>query len=194
MSGGGESLGSGSGKAKRGKSKRKSKKRIGFRIDMTPMVDITFLLLTFFMFTTTMAAPQVMEMTIPPEIYEEVKVLDKELLQFFVRDDGEIFFAIGLDDPEKIDRKDMKKIKEISIRENLKPELLNKLIVALKVSPEAPYGEIVDILDQLNQAEGAIVDNIRKQVDPATGKPMERKRRFTIAPILESEIDKIKGL
>ncbi|MEN6511372.1 MAG: biopolymer transporter ExbD [Chloroherpetonaceae bacterium] len=194
MSGGGESLGSGSGKTKRGKSKRKSKKRIGFRIDMTPMVDITFLLLTFFMFTTTMAAPQVMEMTIPPEIYEEVKVLDKELLQFFVRDDGEIFFAIGLDDPEKIDRKDMKKIKEISIRENLKPELLNKLIVALKVSPEAPYGEIVDILDQLNQAEGAIVDNIRKQVDPATGKPMERKRRFTIAPILESEIDKIKGL
>lgn len=194
MSGGGESLGSGSGKAKRGKSKRKSKKRIGFRIDMTPMVDITFLLLTFFMFTTTMAAPQVMEMTIPPEIYEEVKVLDKELLQFFVRDDGEIFFAIGLDDPEKIDRKDMKKIKEISIRENLKPELLNKLIVALKVSPEAPYGEIVDILDQLNQAEGAIVDNIRKQVDPATGKPMERKRRFTIAPISETEISKIKGL
>lgn len=194
MSGGGESLGSGSGKTKRGKSKRKSKKRIGFRIDMTPMVDITFLLLTFFMFTTTMAAPQVMEMTIPPEIYEEVKVLDKELLQFFVRDDGEIFFAIGLDDPEKIDRKDMKKIKEISIRENLKPELLNKLIVALKVSPEAPYGEIVDILDQLNQAEGAIVDNIRKQVDPATGKPMERKRRFTIAPISETEISKIKGL
>ncbi|MEN6294200.1 MAG: biopolymer transporter ExbD [Methanobacterium sp.] len=194
MSGGGESLGSGSGKAKRGKSKRKSKKRIGFRIDMTPMVDITFLLLTFFMFTTTMAAPQVMEMTIPPEIYEEVKVLDKELLQFFVRDDGEIFFAIGLDDPEKIDRKDMKKIKEISIRENLKPELLNKLIVALKVSPEAPYGEIVDILDQLNQAEGAIVDNIRKQVDPATGKPMERKRRFTIAPISETEISKIKGM
>ncbi|HAW09278.1 MAG TPA: biopolymer transporter ExbD [Bacteroidetes bacterium] len=194
MSGGGESLGSGSGKTKRGKSKRKSKKRIGFRIDMTPMVDITFLLLTFFMFTTTMAAPQVMEMTIPPEIYEEVKVLDKELLQFFVRDDGEIFFAIGLDDPEKIDRKDMKKIKEISIRENLKPELLNKLIVALKVSPEAPYGEIVDILDQLNQAEGAIVDNIRKQVDPATGKPMERKRRFTIAPISETEISKIKGM
>jgi len=61
------------------------------------------------MFTTTMAAPQVMEMTIPPEIYEEVKVSEKELLQFFVRDDGEIFFAMGLDDPEKIDRNDMKR-------------------------------------------------------------------------------------
>ena len=190
MSGGAEALGSG-GRTKRGKSKRKSKKRIGFRIDMTPMVDITFLLLTFFMFTTTMAAPQVMEMTIPPEIYEQVEVKASELLQFFVRDDGQIFYAMGQDEPEKID---MKKIKEISIRENIKPELLNKLIVALKVSPEAPYGEVVDILDQLNQAEAVIVDNVRKQVDPATGKPMERKRRFTIAPILEEELNKIKGL
>ena len=52
-------------RAKRGKhSKRKKKKRIGFHLDMTPLVDITFLLLTFFMFTTTMATPQVMEMSI----------------------------------------------------------------------------------------------------------------------------------
>ncbi|HRS02692.1 MAG TPA: biopolymer transporter ExbD, partial [Bacteroidota bacterium] len=143
------------------------------------------------MFTTTMAAPQVMEMTIPPEIYEKVEVKASELLQFFVRDDGQIFYAMGQDEPEKID---IKKIKEISVRENLKPELVNKLIVALKVSPEAPYGEVVDILDQLNQAEGVIVDNLRKQIDPETGKPMERKRRFTIAPILEEELEKIKGL
>lgn len=46
MAGGGE-LGGG-GRQKRGKhSKRKTKKRVGFRIDMTPLVDITFLLLTF---------------------------------------------------------------------------------------------------------------------------------------------------
>ncbi|HOV92490.1 MAG TPA: biopolymer transporter ExbD [Candidatus Kapabacteria bacterium] len=191
MSGAAEALGSGGGRTKRGRSKRKAKKRIGFRIDMTPMVDITFLLLTFFMFTTTMAAPQVMEMTIPPEIYEKVEVKASELLQFFVRDDGQIFYAMGQDEPEKID---IKKIKEISVRENLKPELVNKLIVALKVSPEAPYGEVVDILDQLNQAEGVIVDNLRKQIDPATGKPMERKRRFTIAPILEEELNIIKVL
>jgi len=55
MSGGGGALTTG-GKPKRGSSKRKTKKRVGFRIDMTPLVDITFLLLTFFMFTTTMAA------------------------------------------------------------------------------------------------------------------------------------------
>lgn len=193
MSGGGEALSTG-GKPKRGSSKRKTKKRVGFRIDMTPLVDITFLLLTFFMFTTTMAAPQVMEMSIPPEITEQVEVKASELLSFFVRDDGALFYSMGLDTPERIDLKNLSKVKEISIRENLKPELENKLIIALKVSVNAPYGEVVDILDQLNQAEGVIVDKLRKDIDPATGKPKERKRRFTIAPLLPEENDLIKGL
>ncbi len=34
-------------------------KRIGFRIDMTPMVDVAFLLLTFFMLTTKFRPPEV---------------------------------------------------------------------------------------------------------------------------------------
>lgn len=79
MAGGGGALGVE--RSKRGKaSKRKKMKRVGFHLDMTPLVDITFLLLTFFMFTTTMAAPQVMEMSIPPEREENVEVKMSELL------------------------------------------------------------------------------------------------------------------
>lgn len=193
MAGGGESLGSGGSKTKRGSSKRKAKKRIGFRIDMTPLVDITFLLLTFFMLTTTMAAPQVMEMSVPPE-QEEVEVAQSQLLQFFVRDDGAIFYALGSDTPEKIDSKNLKQIREISARENLKPENLNKLIVALYTSGEAPYGLVVSVLDELNRAEATIVDQISKEIDPETGKPKERQRRFTIAPILPDQLELIKGL
>ncbi len=193
MAGGGESLGSGGGKTKRGSSKRKAKKRIGFRIDMTPLVDITFLLLTFFMLTTTMAAPQVMEMSVPPE-QEEVEVAQSQLLQFFVRDDGAIFFSIGADTPEKIDPKNLKQIREISVRENMKPENINKLIVALYTSGEAPYGLVVTILDELNRAEAMIVDQMKKEIDPETGKPKERQRRFTIAPILPDQVELIKGL
>lgn len=191
MSGGGAALSTG-GKPKRGSSKRKVKKRVGFRIDMTPLVDITFLLLTFFMLTTTMAAPQVMEMSIPPE-QEAVELQASKLLQFIVRDDGEVFYRMGQDTPEKIDRKELvKKIMEISIRENLNQ--LNDLVVGLYVSNEASYGEVVTILDALNQAEGVIVDKLRKDIDPATGKPKERKRRFTIAPLLEEQLNQIKGL
>jgi len=193
MAGGGEALGSGAQKTKRGKSKRKAKKRIGFRIDMTPLVDITFLLLTFFMLTTTMAAPQIMEMSVPPE-QEEVEVAQSQLLQFFVRDDGAIFYSMGTDTPERIDSKNLKQIRDISVRENMKPENLNKLIVALYTSGEAPYGLVVTILDELNRAEAIIVDNLKKQIDPETGKPKERQRRFTIAPMLPDQVELIKGL
>jgi len=190
MAGGGGGLAAPE-RSKRGKlSKRKKKKRVGFTLDMTPLVDITFLLLTFFMFTTTMAAPQIMEMSIPPEIFENVEVKEKELLTLLVRKDGEIFWHIGNDDPQKIKLPEIRKIAEI---ENLRPEVINKLIVVLKPSPDVYYGRVVNVLDELNLAEIKIADAMsqKKETD---GTPMKRKRRFTISPISEDEVKKIEGL
>ncbi len=175
---------------KRGKaSNRKKMKRVGFHLDMTPLVDITFLLLTFFMFTTTMATPQVMEMSIPPE-KTEVEVGESMLLTIFVRNDNKIFYARGQEDPTEIE---LKQIKGLAERENLKPDMVNKLITALKPSEDASYGVVVSILDELNLAEIAITAEIVKQVDE-NGNPKERERRFTIAPINEEENAKIEGL
>ena len=46
---------------------KKKKKRAGVRIDMTPMVDVAMLLLTFFMLTTVFSKPQTMELNLPPD-------------------------------------------------------------------------------------------------------------------------------
>ncbi|MGE5480007.1 MAG: ExbD/TolR family protein [Chloroflexota bacterium] len=190
MAGGGGALSTG-GRVKRGKAgKRKKKKRVGFTLDMTPLVDITFLLLTFFMFTTTMAAPQVMEMSIPPEITAQVEVRQSELFQIFVRGDGVIFTAIGTDAPTKVELKDLRKE---TIRQHLRLQDPNRLITALKTAGDAPYGLVVSILDELNLAEEAITDQVAKQMGP-DGKPKKRERRFTIAPILDEENAKIQGL
>jgi len=188
MAGGGV-LGSGGGKAKRGNTKRKKSKRVGFVLDMTPLVDITFLLLTFFMFTTTMAAPQALDMSIPPEIDVQIDVRESELLSIFVREDNHIFFAKGSEDPQPIPLKD---INALSVRENLDPAVKNKLIVALKTSKDAEYGLIVQILDQLNLAEGIITAEITKELDEE-GNPIARERRFTIAILTEEEQEKIQG-
>jgi biopolymer transport protein ExbD len=189
MSGGGAALGSGGGKPKRGGSKRKKSKRVGFSLDMTPLVDITFLLLTFFMFTTTMAAPQALDMTIPPEIDVEVEVRESELLSIFVRGDNQLFWAKGSEDPKPLQ---VKEIKALSVRENLDPAVKNKLIVALKTSKDAEYGLVVKILDQLNLAEGVITEELAKEKN-ADGNPIARERRFTIAILTEDEISRLEG-
>ncbi len=177
-------------RVKRGKlSKRKKGKRVGFTLDMTPLVDITFLLLTFFMFTTTMAAPQVMEMSIPPESVP-IEVKENELLTLRLRNDGKLFWNMANDEPKPVSIKDVRKIAET---ENLRPEVLNKLITVFKVSEDAKYGEMIGVLDELNLAEIKISDVISQKKD-SEGNPEKRKRRFTLAPLDTADVNLIKGL
>lgn len=192
MAGGGGSLSHEP--VKRGKtSKRKKKHRIGFRLDMTPLVDITFLLLTFFMFTTTMAAPQVMEMSIPPEIMKEVDVKMSELMQIFVRGDNKLFYLPAGSGPTDTPRPlEFKDVRGIAIRSNL--DVKNRLITSLKISDEAQYGKVIALLDELNVAETKITEEISKEKDPATGQAMKRSRKFTMAPLTEEEATKLQGL
>lgn len=189
MGGGGGALSAE--RTKRGKSsKRKKKKRVGFVLDMTPLVDITFLLLTFFMFTTTMATPQVMEMSIPPEVVDQIEVPADLLFQIFVREDNKLFYQLGMEDPQAVELKDLK---NLAINENLKESVQNQLITAVKPDSNASYNEVIKILDELNLAEIKISAEIAKKMD-STGNPTKRLRRFTIAPILEDDLKKIKDL
>lgn len=179
-------------RAKRGKhSHRKKKKRIGFTLDMTPLVDITFLLLTFFMFTTTMMKPQMMEMKIPPESFTDVKVKQSLLFTIYVRDDGKCYYQLGNEDPIPVE---FDRIKVVAKTQNLQPEKKNQLITFLKMQTKTKYDVLVKVLDELNLAEAEIIQEVTKDIDPATQKPVERKRRFVIAPFSEEDNTKIGGL
>lgn len=60
---------SGSGKKEGG---RRTPKKMGAHIDMTPMVDLMCLLITFFMLTTAFSKPKVMEITMPEKNKDDV--------------------------------------------------------------------------------------------------------------------------
>jgi biopolymer transport protein ExbD len=68
--------------------------RQGVRIDMTPLVDVAFLLLTFFMLTTQFKPPEEVSITLPSS-HSEFKLPESDVMTINIADDGRIF--LGLD-------------------------------------------------------------------------------------------------
>lgn len=81
------------------KGKKKGTKKVSTRIDFTPMVDLGFLLITFFMLTTTMSKPQTMEIAMPskeklPE-EEQTKVKASRAITIILGKDNKVYYYEG---------------------------------------------------------------------------------------------------
>jgi biopolymer transport protein ExbD len=69
-------------------------KRVGFRLDMTPMVDVAFLLLTFFMLTTKFRPPEVVQIDLPAS-HSNMKLPESEVLTITVAADNSILMGLS---------------------------------------------------------------------------------------------------
>lgn len=69
---------------------KRMKRRVGIKIDMTPMVDVAFLLLIFYMTTTQFKPPEKKQISIPAS-HSNIKVPDYDLLNITVTKDDSIF-------------------------------------------------------------------------------------------------------
>lgn len=89
-------------KGKKG-GKRRPKKQ-STRIDMTPMVDLMCLLITFFMLTTAFSKPKVMVITMPEKKTEkepEVKIAAWRTLTILLTGDDIVYYYAGEANPRK---------------------------------------------------------------------------------------------
>jgi biopolymer transport protein ExbD len=152
-------------KAGKGKGHRRPKRRISIRNDMTPMVDIAFLLLIFYMVTTVFSMPQAMEINLPPEEEkQEVEVAESNLLT--IRIDGENRFFWNTGNPAKNLPQVIPSLKNVpdtvgfvvnadSLRMLLKN--LNyenpKLSTLILIRKNARYHSMVDVLDEIDLLE-----------------------------------------
>ena len=69
-------------------------KRVGFRIDMTPMVDVAFLLLTFFMLTTKFRPPEVVKIDLPSS-HSDIKLPESNVLTVTVSGNNTFFMGVS---------------------------------------------------------------------------------------------------
>jgi biopolymer transport protein ExbD len=88
-----------------GKHEKKRAKKSSTRIDMTPMVDLAFLLLTFFVLTSTFSKPKTMEINYPADEKDKTKQMKvNNALTFIMTEEDKIFYYAGEFYPEGNDK------------------------------------------------------------------------------------------
>jgi biopolymer transport protein ExbD len=136
------------------------KARLGTRIDMTPMVDVAMLLLTFFMMTTQFKPPEDVEVIIPAS-HSQFKLPESHIMMVYVTKEGKIF--LGVDAQGLMERLFGKENRYKRAIEVDKATLGNVLITArindpmlrtvVKGDKDAPYGPLEDVMDVLVKAK-----------------------------------------
>ena len=149
---------------KKGKGFHRPKRRVGIRIDMTPMVDVAFLLLIFFMVTTVFRTPQALEINLPPDKDVKIEVAESKVLSLRVLPDNRAYWKRGTDPWARSDVSALGAV--------LKPFKGNKdLVVLIKIDREAKFNNMVDIIDELDLANltrfslGTLTPEEKKEVE-----------------------------
>jgi len=140
------------GPAKAGKRRAK---KMSTRIDMTPMVDLAFLLLTFFMLTTTFAKPNAMDLQMPVRD-ESTPVAMKKAMTIILGKGHKVHYFFGLNAPadKTVAAPELKTTtfsadgirQAVLARQRQQPGL----VVLIKPGADSKYKDMVDILDEMN--------------------------------------------
>lgn len=137
--------------------KKPRARKHSFHLDMTPMVDLAFLLLTFFMLTTTFAKPRVMQLTMPvPNKKEPSLVASHDALTIVLGKNHRVHYYYGLyapaDPSVSVPTLHTTDFGPQGIRQTLLAFRRQepKGVVLIKSGSAAVYRDMVDILDEMN--------------------------------------------
>lgn len=154
------------------KDKKVRSKKQNSKVDLTAMVDLAFLLITFFMLTTTLSKPQSMNLGLPdkddPNKKEDpIKVDENRTMTILLGDNDKLVRYVGLlatpvsggtpkdftFGKDGIRKELLSRKKSVLAYSTAKGKPKNGMIVIIKPSKKSNYRNLVDILDEM-----AIVD------------------------------------
>ena len=111
-------------------------------IPTSSMADIAFLLLVFFLVTTTIDTDKGLGIVLPPAGDVEIEIQKKNILNCLINSQGKVLLD---EEPTPIEQ--ISRIVGRRLREN------DKLIVSVKAHPKTSYTDYIRVIDQLKMAD-----------------------------------------
>ncbi len=135
----------------------KKQKKASAKVDMTPMVDLGFLLITFFIFTTTMSTPKAFKLNVPVDTEKEEEQTEAKASGAFtilLSKENHVYYYEGqlLPDASNFKSTNFKDLRGILLDKKTRtPE--KDLVVIIKPNESSNYKNVVDVLDEMTITE-----------------------------------------
>ncbi len=146
--------------------------RVGINMDMTPMVDVAFLLLTFFMLTTQFKPPESVQIILPSS-HSAFKLPESDVMMITISKDGRVFLGV---DNQKVRSIIFGAENKLAGEMEVDVKTLDKLLVQARIAnpkmrtvvkgdKDAEYGvaeDVMNILQNTNITRFNLVTDLSK--------------------------------
>ncbi|PIF31571.1 outer membrane transport energization protein ExbD [Flavobacterium sp. 9] len=174
-----------------GKGGKVRSKKQNSKVDLTAMVDLAFLLITFFMLTTSLSKPQSMDLSLPDKDPDSTKTVDTKVdenrtMTVILGENNKLTYYMGLlatpiagpkditYGKDGIRRELLKRKKSVLEYSAAKGKPKNGIIVIIKPTKKSNYRNLVDILDEM-AITGVETYAIVPEFTPEENKLIEKK-------------------
>jgi biopolymer transport protein ExbD len=164
---------------------KRMKRRVAIRIDMTPMVDIAFLLLIFYMATTTFKPPEHKAVNIPSS-HSEIKLPESNLMTITVTKEDSVFVDYIVSRKKKVVDEGTGKETEISVPDRIYEEanlqnvsqVITKMRIGdiaartvpliIKADEDVTYGTMATLMEALQGININKFSLVTEELEPKT--------------------------
>lgn len=129
------------------------RQQLSTRVDLTPMVDLGFLLITFFIFTTSLTEPKALNIIVPAN-GDSTETGENKTLNLILGADNKVHYYIGNEVGKQgctdFSTEGVRKvIREMQASVKEKFGSADEMVVLIRPTSESSYMNLVDILDEL---------------------------------------------
>jgi len=120
------------------------------RIDMTPMVDLAFLLLTFFMLTTQFMKPYIIKLELPLKPDNPINqppIKPEKVITILLGEKNRVYWYQGVDQPRvAVTNFDHDGIRKVLLEKNRE---ISGMYVFIKPTDKSRYQNVIDMFDEI---------------------------------------------